>query len=171
MQLYLSLGSNLGDRLGYLRQAVGGLRPFMTITSLSPIYETTPWGPEPDQPFFLNACLGAETSLAPDILLPAIKQLELDLGRNTAGKWGPHEIDIDLLFYGDWVTKVESRTIPHRQIRKRPFVLQPLADIAPDFIHPIHQRTIAELLAEVDTNGIARSSESLTPSPTLQPIS
>ena len=170
MQLYVSLGSNLGDRLGYLRQAVDGLRPFMTITALSAVYETIPWGPEPDQPLFLNACLGATTALRPDVLLPALKELEQMVGRNGSSKWGPHEIDIDLLFYGDWVTNVGSRTIPHRQIRQRPFVLQPLADIAPDFVHPLHDMTIADLLAETDTSGIVRLAEGLRPASVLQPI-
>ena len=166
MQLYLSLGSNLGDRSAYLQAAVDGLRPFMTITALSPIYETVPWGPEPDQPLFLNACIGAETTVAPDVLLPAMKQLEQALGRDTDVKWGPHEIDIDLLFYGAMVTAVGKRTIPHRQIRKRPFVLIPLADIAPHFIHPVHNATISDLLAEVKTNGVSRIPNRLkTPAP------
>ena len=168
MELYLSLGSNLGDRLGYLRQAVDCLWSCMTIDTLSPVYETVPWGPNPDQPFFLNACIGATTTLPPKLLLGMIKQIERALGRSEAGKWGPHEIDIDLLFYGDWVTNVGSRTIPHRQIRQRPFVLFPLADIAPDFTHPVHNLTIADLLTEVDTSGVTRIPEALTGTPVLQ---
>lgn len=162
VQLYLSLGSNLGDRWQHLQRAVWELRPLMTITSLSPVYETIPWGPVQDQPCFFNACLQAETLLPPEILLPAIKTLERDLGRDQTEKFGPHEIDIDLLFYGDWVVQVGKRTIPHRQIRKRPFVLIPLADIAPHFVHPVHQMTITDLLAEVKTDSVMRLPDLLT---------
>ena len=154
VQLYLSLGSNLGDRWQHLQRAVWGLRPFMAIAQISPVYETIPWGPVQDQPCFLNACLQAETLLPPEILLPSIKQLERELGRDQTERYGPHEIDIDLLFYGKLVTQVGQRTIPHRQIRQRPFVLIPLADIAPDFIHPVHQMSINQLLAEVNSTGI-----------------
>jgi len=152
--LYLSLGSNLGDRWHHMQRAVWELRPFMTITRLSPVYETIPWGPIQDQPCFLNACLQAETYLPLDILLRSIKQLEHDLGRDQTEKFGPHEIDIDLLFYGDLVRQLGERTVPHRQIRERPFVLVPLADIAPDFLHPVHQMTVTELLAEVKTDSV-----------------
>ncbi len=159
--LYLSLGSNLGDRWQHLQRAVWTLRPLMTITAASPVYETIPWGPVQDQPCFYNACLKAETYLPLDILLPAIKQLERELGRDQTEKFGPHEIDIDLLFYGSIVREVGKRTVPHRQIRKRPFVLIPLADIAPDFLHPVHQMTILELLAEVSTESVAQLPELL----------
>ena len=154
--LYLSLGSNLGDRWQHLQHAVWALRPFMTLTAASPVYETIPWGPVQDQPCFYNACLKAETFLPLDVLLPSIKQLERALGRDQSEKFGPHEIDIDLLFYGDIVREIGKRTVPHRQIRKRPFVLRPLADIAPEFVHPVHQMTIQELLTEVSTDSVAK---------------
>lgn len=165
MELYLGLGSNLGDRMGYLQRALDRLWPLVCITAVSPVYETVPWGPEPDQPLFLNACVAAETSLPPAILLHSLKQLERAIGRSDAHqKWGPHTIDIDLLFYGDWVLKIGARTIPHRQIKQRPFVLVPLADVAPAFVHPVHQQSVTELLAEVDTEGVNRYSETLVPS-------
>lgn len=162
MQLYLSLGSNLGNRLAYMQQAVESLQSCMTIEAISPVYETVPWGENPDQPFFLNACLGATTTLPPELLLRMMKQIEFALGRSENGSWGPHEIDIDLLFYGSLVTTIGKRTIPHRQIRQRPFVLVPLADIAPDFVHPIHDMTISALLAEVEPTGVTRIPEQLT---------
>ena len=154
-KLYLSLGSNLGDRWQHLQKAVWGLQSFMTITQISHVYETIPWGPVTDQPHFLNVCLKAETLLPPEILLPTIKQLEREQGRDQTERFGPHEIDIDLLFYGKLVTQVGSRTIPHRQIRERPFVLIPLADIAPHFIHPVHKLSIATLMAELQIDQIA----------------
>ncbi|MCP5099483.1 MAG: 2-amino-4-hydroxy-6-hydroxymethyldihydropteridine diphosphokinase [Chloroflexi bacterium] len=160
--VYFSLGSNLGNRWTYLERAVWVLESLVTITQISPVYETVPWGPVQDQPFFFNACLEATSSLPPEVLLPAVKTIERDLGRDQSEKWGPHEIDIDLLFYGDLVVQVGKRTIPHRQIRKRPFVLHPLADIAPDFIHPVHQMSINALLAEIDSAGIVELPERLT---------
>jgi len=168
MQLYLSLGSNLGNRLDNLQQAVDSLQSCMTIHAISPIYETVPWGENPDQPFFLNVCLAASTTLPPELLLGMIKQIEQALGRNVNGIWGPHEIDIDLLFYGDLVRVIEPQFIPHRQIRQRPFVLIPLSDIAPDFTHPVYNLTIAELLVEVESNGVERIPEQLTTAPILQ---
>jgi 2-amino-4-hydroxy-6-hydroxymethyldihydropteridine diphosphokinase len=160
--LYFSLGSNLGNRWHHLERAVCALESLITITQISPVYETIPWGPVEDQPLFLNACLEAITTEQPEIVLPAVKRLERTLGRDQSQKWGPHEIDIDLLFYGDLVVQIGDRTIPHRQIRKRPFVLCPLADIAPDFIHPEHQKSIMALLAEADTSGIKRLPGALT---------
>jgi len=140
----------------------------MTIDTYSPIYETVPWGQNPDQPYFLNACVAATTTLPPELLLSMIKQIECALGRSEEGKWGPHEIDIDLLFYGDLVTTVGKRTIPHRQIRQRPFVLVPLADIAPNFVHPVHNMTIADLLSEVTTDDVTRIPQQLAAIPELQ---
>ena len=168
MQLYLSLGSNLGNRLDNLQQAVDSLQSCMTIHAISPIYETVPWGENPDQPLFLNVCLAASTTLPPELLLGMIKQIEQALGRNVNGIWGPHEIDIDLLFYGDLVRVIEPQFIPHRQIRQRPFVLVPLADIAPNFVHPVHNMTIADLLSEVTTDDVTRIPQQLAAIPELQ---
>jgi len=154
-RIFLGLGSNLGDRFQNLQDAVYGLGTFLYLIRASRVYETAPWGPVQDQPLFLNACLEATTDLPVNELLPAIKALEQDLGRGHSEKWGPHKIDIDLLFYENEVKQVGERYVPHRQIRQRAFVLRPLADIAPYYVHPVHRQSVAELLAEVSTEGIA----------------
>jgi 2-amino-4-hydroxy-6-hydroxymethyldihydropteridine diphosphokinase len=161
-RIYLGLGSNLGDRLQNLQDAVDGLGEFLTVVKASPVYETTPWGPVQDQPHFLNACLEAQTDLPVDQLLPAIKALEQQLGRGHTEKWGPHKIDIDLLFYDNEVKQVGERYVPHRQIRQRVFVLRPLTDIAPDYVHPVHRQSVADLLDEVSTAGVTRYPRHLT---------
>jgi 2-amino-4-hydroxy-6-hydroxymethyldihydropteridine diphosphokinase len=162
-QIYLGLGSNLGDRTANLRSAVAKLQEHMLVEKISPVYETTPWGPVQDQPLFLNVCLQATTDLTPQDLLPLIKRVEESLGRDTNEKWGPFNIDIDLLFYDDLIVEVGDRTIPHGRIQERPFVLLPLADIAPDYIHPILNQSISSLLAGVSTAGITQQAHGLAP--------
>lgn len=162
-EVYFGLGSNIGDRVRQMQDAVVGLQGFVDINQVSPVYETTPWGPVQDQPLFLNACLQGTTSLGAEELLLAVKQLERELGREMGQKWGPHSIDIDLLFYDDLVAEIGARHIPHVQIRQRPFVLYPLADIAPDFVHPVHQQTIADLRAETSPEGVQRYPASIAP--------
>lgn len=162
-EVYFGLGSNIGDRVRQMQDAVAGLQAFVDITAVSPVYETTPWGPVQDQPLFLNACLQGTTNLGPEALLLAVKELERDLGREMGQKWGPHNIDIDLLFYDDLIAEIGARRIPHVQIRQRPFVLYPLADIAPGFVHPVHQQTIADLRDETSAEGVQRYPASIAP--------
>ena len=150
---YLALGTNLGDRPANLRTAIEALPPEVKVVTQSKIYETPPWGVE-NQPAFLNMAVKGETSLEPEPLLRHIKQLEAQLGRKQSFRWGPRLIDLDILFYDDLVLASEALTIPHPHLHERAFVLVPLVDIAPDFVHPVSGKTVKELLANVDTNAI-----------------
>ena len=151
----LALGTNLGDRPANLRAAVAALAPAVTVLAESPVYETPPWGLT-DQPAFLNMALRGETVLPPLELLQRLKRLEVELGRQPGVRWGPRLIDIDILFYDDLVLDEPGLVLPHPRLHERAFVLVPLADLAPDLIHPRLGRTIRELLAGVDTEGVKR---------------
>jgi 2-amino-4-hydroxy-6-hydroxymethyldihydropteridine diphosphokinase len=151
--VYLGLGTNVGQRRQNLERAVAGLGEVMEITAVSPIYQTPPWGLT-DQPDFLNLCLQAATSLSPFDLLHFTQELEKELGREKTVRWGPRLIDIDILFYDDEISHSEELTIPHPQIAQRAFVLVPLADIAPDLVHPQTGQTVREMVAQVDTSGV-----------------
>jgi 2-amino-4-hydroxy-6-hydroxymethyldihydropteridine diphosphokinase len=153
--IYLALGTNLGDRAANLRSAVAALPPTVTVLAESPVYETPPWGVT-DQPAFLNMVLRGETDLGPARLLEYLKHLETELGRVAAIRWGPRLIDIDILFYDDLVRQAPGLTIPHPRLHERAFVLVPLADLAPDLIHPVLGKTVRALLAAVDTTGVMR---------------
>lgn len=153
--VFLSLGSNLGDRKHALIHARAIVSTQFTDVRVSSIYETEPWG-NTDQPRFLNFCLSGKTELTPTELLAFIKQTEVKLGRQKRDKWGPREIDIDILFYDQEVIDSPELQIPHPDIDKRAFVLVPLSEIAPDFIHPILGKTIAQLKDAVDTNTVSK---------------
>ena len=151
--VFLGLGTNLGQRRLNLQRAVAGLAAGVTITAVSPVYETPPWGIM-DQPHFLNVCLSAQTTLSPPALLAFAKNLEIEIGRQPAERWGPRLIDIDLLFYDNLIVDDERVTTPHPRLHERPFVLAPLADVAPDFIHPWRGLTVTEMAAAVDMAGV-----------------
>ena len=153
--VFLGLGTNMGQREHHLEQAVAGLSPVMRVTAVSPIYETAPWGLE-DQPAFLNLCLAGKTSLSPQKLLSTIQNLEEKLGRTPTVKWGPRLIDIDILLYEDFILQTDHLTIPHPLMTERAFVLVPLADIAPQVIHPVRNQTIRELATAVDATSVTR---------------
>ena len=147
--VYLGLGTNLGDRWANLRNAVIALAPFVTVKSISPVYQSEPWGVA-DQPEFLNICLSATTSLAPVALLKALKNIEKSLGREKKIHWGPRLIDIDILLYDALTLESETLIIPHPYMAVRSFVMAPLADIAPQIIHPQTGKSIADMLAVID---------------------
>ncbi|RME88547.1 MAG: 2-amino-4-hydroxy-6-hydroxymethyldihydropteridine diphosphokinase [Anaerolineae bacterium] len=153
--VYLALGTNLGDRLANLRAALDTLPPAVRVLATSPVYETPPWG-YTDQPPFLNMVIRAATDLPPADLLTYLKRLEADLGRTPTFRYGPRQIDLDILFYDDLTLETPSLIIPHPRLHERPFVLVPLADLAPDLRHPALGATVRELLEAVDTSGIHR---------------
>jgi 2-amino-4-hydroxy-6-hydroxymethyldihydropteridine diphosphokinase len=151
----LSLGSNVGDRLANIRRAVGMIGEICVVTAKSPVYETPPWGFEA-QPRFLNACVAAETGMTPSALLAEMKKIEAAAGRVERERWGPRELDIDILFYGRETVNENGLVIPHPRTRERAFVLVPLRDITPGFVHPVTGETIDEMLALTDSSGIVR---------------
>jgi len=151
--VYLAFGSNLGDRLANLKAMAANLAPQMMLKAKSPVYETPPWG-YADQGAFLNQVVKAETYLEAPALLKHLKRLEKALGRAPGFENGPRVIDADILFFDDEALETPQLTIPHPRLHERAFVLVPLADIAPDFIHPVLKKSIRELLAGVDQSGI-----------------
>ncbi len=151
--IYLALGSNMGDRLANLEKARQALAPQVRIIMASAIYETTPWG-YIEQEDFLNQVLEAETELLPLELLNWLKDIEERLGRKKGFRNGPRMIDVDILFYGELILEMEQLQIPHARLHERAFVLVPLADIAPQFVHPVLGKAITELLAEADVAGV-----------------
>lgn len=145
---FLSLGSNLGDRLKNLQQAVAviNLRAAVPFTiKTSKVYETAAWG-KTDQPAFLNAVMSLQTSLSPHQLLNKILEAEQLMGRVRDEKWGPRTIDIDILYYNADIMQHDTLIVPHPEMAQRRFVLQPLCDLAPDFMHPVLQQTSRQLL-------------------------
>jgi 2-amino-4-hydroxy-6-hydroxymethyldihydropteridine diphosphokinase len=146
---YIGLGANLGDREATIRRALGRLRahPHIEVTAVSPLIETDPVGGPPGQPPFLNGAAALETDLAPHALLDVLKATEEGLGRRPRGRWGPREIDLDLLLYADRVVETDGLTVPHPRLSERRFVLAPLAEIAPDARDPLTERTVREMLA------------------------
>lgn len=153
MKAYISLGSNLGDRAGQLEAALRILQRTagIELRAASPVYETDPVGVR-GQPRFLNQVAEIETSLEPERLLDVLQSIEAVLGRTRAERWGPRTVDLDLLLYGDRVLRSERLQIPHPRMCERRFVLEPLADLAPDM--PVPGRggaTVRELLEAVPT--------------------
>jgi 2-amino-4-hydroxy-6-hydroxymethyldihydropteridine diphosphokinase len=156
VEVYLGLGSNLGDRMDNLTSAVKRLSRKIRIKKLSSVYETKPMYIK-EQPLFLNSVLSASTKLAPSELLHFIKDIESDLGRQASFRNAPRLIDIDILFYGDQVINSPDLTIPHPRIIERAFVLMPLTEIAPKLVHPVSRKKISDLLARAEgKNGVKR---------------
>jgi len=161
---YLSLGSNIGDRMAFLGKAEKMLKahPKIKILKASQIYETEPW-PNPakaglpnshphaekGEKWFLNQVIEIETALSPVGLLKEIKMIERKIGRIKREHWGPREIDIDILLYGDQIIDTPELTIPHRHLEDRQFVLMPLVEIAPHLIDPMTGRKFGDILKEV----------------------
>jgi len=153
--VFISLGTNLGNRAANLRTARESLSPEVQILQASSIYVTPPWGYE-DQPEFLNQVLEAHTDLAPLPLLHKLKAIETAMGRLESFRFGPRLIDLDILFYGQQIFQHDDLDIPHLRLHERAFVLVPLHEIAPDFVHPVLGESIADLLAKISTEGVRR---------------
>lgn len=146
---YLALGSNLGNRLSNLKNAVANLPPQMDVKKKSPVYETPPWG-HTDQPAFLNQVVMVETYMQAENLLSHLKRLETVLGREPTFENGPRVIDIDILFYDELILDSPPLVIPHPRLHQRGFVLVPLNDIAPELVHPVLGKSVGELLLDVE---------------------
>jgi 2-amino-4-hydroxy-6-hydroxymethyldihydropteridine diphosphokinase len=152
--VFIALGSNQGDRELNLLRAIAeiGRLTATRITALSSFYDTQPIGPV-NQDNFLNATLKLETSLSPHQLLDELQRIETAVFKRVRTvHWGPRPMDLDILFYGDLVLTEEELTIPHPRLHERGFVLVPLAEIAPEFIHPVLHESVSELLASLKTN-------------------
>jgi len=153
--VYLSLGSNVGDRGRHLRAAIHRLGASGRLISVSSFYETEPVE-FTSQAWFLNCAVELETDIEPGLLMSEILRIELEMGRKRSVKKGPREIDIDILLFGDQVINKPELTIPHPRMAQRRFVLEPLAEIAPEAIHPLQMRTIRELLGSVAPGPVVR---------------
>jgi 2-amino-4-hydroxy-6-hydroxymethyldihydropteridine diphosphokinase len=144
---YIALGANLGDRRGSIARAIDLLRatPGVTVTKTSSLLENAAVGGPPDSPPFLNGAVEVHTTLAPRELLARLLEIERALGRERREKWGPRSIDLDLLLYGDRIVHEPDLIIPHPLMHTRPFVLDPLNEIAPDTVHPGLRKRINEI--------------------------
>lgn len=153
MKIFLLLGANLGDCTQTLRRAVKLIGERVgAVVRQSGLYETAPWGIT-DQPAFLNQVLAVETTLVPEAVLVQTQLIEQELGRIRHERWGARMIDVDILYYDKLVSQSETLTIPHPYLHQRRFTLVPLAEIAPEFMHPVLGKTTVELLAELDDTG------------------
>jgi len=150
--VYLGLGSNLGDRRGNLEKALAALRrhPAIRVLAVSSFVETAPVGGPPGQGAYLNGAARIKTDLGPAALLEELKRLERSVGRREGPRWGPRTLDLDILLYGDTVLETPDLVIPHPRLGERRFVLEPLAEIAPDVRDPITNLTVRKLLARLD---------------------
>lgn len=147
-RVFLGVGSNEGDRLKHISQAIRQLSSInhLQVVQIAPIIETKPVG-GPPQENYLNTVVEVETTLSPQELLAALKQIEQQQGRKLdAVRWSSRPIDLDILLYGDQVIKTSELEVPHPRLHQRRFVLEPLAQLSPEMVHPLLKRSIKELL-------------------------
>ena len=145
-EVYLLLGSNVGNRIENLKKAIGLIESECgKIKSISSVYETAAWGLK-EQNNFLNEALCIYTSLTAKVLLKILKNIEKETGRTKTVKWGPRVIDIDILFYGEEIIDTPELKIPHPYLHERKFTLVPMNEIAPHFLHPVLHLTVNELM-------------------------
>jgi 2-amino-4-hydroxy-6-hydroxymethyldihydropteridine diphosphokinase len=157
-QVAVALGSNLGNRHWYLLTAIARLRaePAIRLLAVSHFYETEPVGCPPQSPQFLNAAVLLETELTPEQLLERLLAIEQHLGRRRTRAHAPRTIDLDLLFYDQLVYQSPQLTVPHPRLAERAFVLRPLADIAPQWRHPLLEQSVEQLLAQLSPESLAQ---------------
>ena len=148
---YIGFGSNIGDRLKHIQNAIHilSIMEEITLQKISSIYKTDPVGYEA-QAQFLNGAAAIQTSLSPLSLLHTLKNIETTVGRQHRIRWGPREIDLDILIYGDLCLQTEKLVVPHPEMHLRRFVLAPLAEIAPDVVHPVFQEAVQTLLERLE---------------------
>jgi 2-amino-4-hydroxy-6-hydroxymethyldihydropteridine diphosphokinase len=144
--VFFSLGSNIEPRQTFLNQAVKMLRQTVQVTGVSSIYETEPWGYTDQEPF-LNLVLSANTNLTANQLLDQIKHIECDLGRQPSFRYGPRQIDIDILIFGNEIIRSDTLVIPHPRLQERAFVLIPLLELAPNLVIPGINQTVEQASA------------------------
>lgn len=151
-KLVLSLGSNLGNRYAYLLRAIHKIEKYFNSKPVvAHFYETPPWGNE-NQSRFINTAIYLHTDITIDQCLKKVQAIEKEMGRLKTEKWGPRMIDIDILFYEYDVLETDIITVPHQHLHQRAFVLKPLQDILPNFIHPLKNKTIIQLIEDIDDN-------------------
>ncbi len=158
---YLSLGSNVGDRTANLRAAIVGLGALGEVTSVSSFYETEPVE-FTAQPWFLNCAVALRTELMPKQFLARVLALERQLGRRRTQPKGPRSIDIDIVLFGNAVVDAPGLVIPHPAMHERRFVLEPLAEVAPDVRHPVFKCTVRELRDALPPGPVVRRAGTLT---------
>lgn len=163
-RVLIGLGSNLGDRLGFLRAAINAVETGGVLCSVvcSPVYESAPIGFR-DQPDYLNCCIAGTTTLAPEHLHRVLAELERRLGRRIRPRWHEREIDLDIILYDDLVLESQSLTIPHPGAVERAFVLYPARDIVPDWVHPTEGATIAELAERLPSQSLRKTDFCIRP--------
>jgi 2-amino-4-hydroxy-6-hydroxymethyldihydropteridine diphosphokinase len=152
---YLSLGSNVGNREEHLRDAIHRLGPKGQVISISSFYETEPVE-FTEQAWFINCAVALDTTETPERLMNRLLRIEQEMGRLRTGKKGPRTIDIDMLLFGDAIVNTPALTIPHPAMHQRRFVLEPLAEIAPDARHPLFNRTVRELRDALPAGQVVR---------------
>lgn len=155
-KVYLSIGSNHEQALGYLEEACKRIQasPYVKNFRQSAILQTKPYGPV-EQPDFQNGCVSFETYMEPEELLAFLNQIEAELKRERVVRWGPRTIDLDILFYDDWTYNSEILTIPHIDMQNRMFVLEPLFELCPYFRHPILGKSVEQMRAELMQKSVA----------------
>ncbi len=160
-RIFVGLGSNLGDRLNYLHRAFIELTNLQqtTVKKCSSVYETEPVGVK-EQPQFLNMVAELDSTLLPQDLLRRLKEIERTIGRTHNEHWGPREIDLDLLYYGEEIINDENLHVPHPEIANRRFVLVPMKEIAAEFLDPLRHLSVEELLQRCsDTSAVRKISQ------------
>jgi 2-amino-4-hydroxy-6-hydroxymethyldihydropteridine diphosphokinase len=156
IDVFLLLGSNLGDRQLFLQKAIDQIETDIApVEKMSSVYETQSWG-KTDAPNYLNQVIQLKTDLAPQAVLEKVLHIESVLGRRREVKWGSRIIDIDILFYGNDVIAEPDLNVPHPELHNRMFTLAPLSEIAPDFIHPALNKTVFELKSKLKDNLIVK---------------
>ncbi len=156
IDVFLLSGSNLGDRQLYLQQAIQHIETDIApIVKLSSVYETQSWG-KTDAPDYLNQVIQLKTALTARDVLKKILNIETVLGRKREEKWGSRTIDLDILFYGSMIISEPGLQIPHPELQNRRFTLEPLSEIAPDFVHPVFKKSIFQLKSELKDNLIVK---------------